>query len=410
MLRPSPLCVREEDDRMTETHDFLMPDYFLSFSCKIGACRTACCNGWPVSFSLEDYFRLINEDCSEELRRKIDRGVHISLQPSPESYAQIAPQYDGSCPMLLSDGRCAIHTELGEATLADVCRLYPRGFRKVPAEASSGEGFEVSCANSCEGVLEMLFARQEPICFVHRKANLFMPPIPERICSFKTMGHEQEMRLHLIAVMQDRRMSLPQRLITVSSEMQKMETLMRDQDEPGMKSLLLSPWENALVTENASPAHLFAGLTYAEKLMTLIDEQNVSVRKYGTDALAYFDSDENTFTRYEIARQHFETRHPDWEICFEHMLVNHMFFTCFPFQDRPENIQMEFTALCVVYTLLRFLSLGCMALHEKETDLADICAAAFRLIEHTEFDRYASNAMHRLGQTDLDSLQNWIIL
>lgn len=270
--------------------------------------------------------------------------------------------------------------------------------------------YEVSCANSCEGVLEILFARQEPIRFMYRKASLFMPSIPDRSCSFETMGREQEMRLRLIAVMQDRRMSLPQRLISANGEMQKMETLMRDKDDLGIKTLLTSPWKASPATVNARPAHLFAGLTYAEKLMTLIDKQSVSVQKYGTDALAYFGTDENTFNRYEAARQHFEARHPDWEICFEHMLVNHMFFTCFPFQDRPENMQMEFTVLCVVYTLLRFLALGCTALYEKETDLADICAAAFRLIEHTEFDRYASHPMLRLGQTGLDSLRDWIIL
>ena len=33
----------------------------------------------------------------------------------------------------------------------------------------------------------------------------------------------------------------------------------------------------------------------------------------------------------------------------------------------------------------------------EESDLIDICAALFRLVEHTEFDRIASKLLHGLG-------------
>ena len=38
----------------------LSPDYYSSFRCKINRCRVACCNGWPVTFSMQDYFRLLS--------------------------------------------------------------------------------------------------------------------------------------------------------------------------------------------------------------------------------------------------------------------------------------------------------------------------------------------------------------
>ena len=37
----------------------LVPDYYPSFVCKAGACRTPCCEGWPVTMSMGDYFRLL---------------------------------------------------------------------------------------------------------------------------------------------------------------------------------------------------------------------------------------------------------------------------------------------------------------------------------------------------------------
>ena len=78
---------------------YLVPDYFPAFSCKMGACRRPCCEGWPISVSMKDYFRLMGADCSAELRRRLDSGLHLSLHPSEDAYAQILPRYDGVCPL-----------------------------------------------------------------------------------------------------------------------------------------------------------------------------------------------------------------------------------------------------------------------------------------------------------------------
>ena len=36
------------------THEYLVPDYVPDFACKMGACRSACCEGWPISFTKDD--------------------------------------------------------------------------------------------------------------------------------------------------------------------------------------------------------------------------------------------------------------------------------------------------------------------------------------------------------------------
>ena len=60
-----------DDERSPKSHPYFVPDYFLRFACKIGTCRTACCVGWPVSISQENYFRLLGVDCSTDLRRRL---------------------------------------------------------------------------------------------------------------------------------------------------------------------------------------------------------------------------------------------------------------------------------------------------------------------------------------------------
>ena len=52
--------------------DYLVPDYYQAFRCKTGQCRTPCCDGWPVTFSMPDYFKLLSVECSPELKRQLD--------------------------------------------------------------------------------------------------------------------------------------------------------------------------------------------------------------------------------------------------------------------------------------------------------------------------------------------------
>lgn len=386
---------------MQETHEYLVPDYYPYFTCKMGSCRAACCEGWPISFSLEDYYHLMGEECSPEMRRKLDTGLHIKLKPTPDAYAEIAPRYDGRCPMRLEDGRCALHAELGEGALSYVCRLYPRGVRLE-------NGYECSCANSCEGVLELLFSRDEPIEFIPMQLTFDVPKPQQRAVFFETLGREQRIRLWLIRQMQNQALPMPQRLMAMGHALWALDEALQTRDEEQVERLLCGRRRmRPLQPQELTQGHLDFGLTVAHGMIELLDERSDSVRSYGEAALRCFD---RSFQRYAAARAHFETLFPKWEIWFEHMLVNHMFFSRFPFQDRPESLRDEFVALCAVYTLLRFLGIGWMWGREKEADFVDVAAAAFRLVDHTAFDRYAAHMMKQLGCEDWDRMLDLVSL
>lgn len=386
---------------MKETHEYLMPDYYPAFTCKMGACRSACCEGWPITFSLEDYYHLMGEACSEALRRKLDTGLRVKLHPSPEAYAEISPRYDGSCPMRMEDGRCALHAEMGEAALSSVCRLYPRGIR-------TENGYECSCANSCEAVLEMLFGRDEPIEFIARELTLDLPKAAERMVFFETLGREQEIRMWLIRQMQNQLLPMPQRLMGMGHALWALDEALLTRDERQVERLLSGQRRmQPLMPQELTQGHLDFGLTIARGMIELLDERSDSIRRFGEAALACFDG---SFERYALARAHFETVLPKWEIWFEHMLVNHMFFARFPFQDRPENLKDEFIALCAIYALLRFLGIGWMWGKTEQSAFTDVAAAAFRLVDHTAFDRYAAHMMKRLGCEDWERVHDLVSL
>lgn len=389
---------------MSEMLDYLVPDYYPAFSCKMGACRKPCCEGWPVSITMKDYFTLLSVDCSPELRRRLDVSLHLAPHPTQEAYAQITPRYDGQCPLHLPDGRCALHAELGGHMLAAVCQLYPRGVR-------TGEHRECSCANSCEAVPELLLHREEPLRFVPLPLHFDLPKAPPRQHLFHTAGREQEIRLWLITQLQNRAHPLPQRMLLLGEALQALDQSLTAQDNLRLSHLLSG--EEALPHPqpmDAGHEQLLSGLTTAKHMLTIMDEGSDSIRTYGEAALAYFGEGEEAFARYLQAKTQFADVIPQWETWFEHLLVNHMFFAQFPFQDRPVPLKDEYLALCAVYVLLRFLSLGWVAQHPTIDEAVDVVAAAFRLIDHTEFDRYAAPILKRLGCDDQAHLQQILCL
>lgn len=369
---------------------FLMPDYYLKFRCKTGDCRNCCCEKWPVSFTLDDYFKLASLNCSENLRYKLDRGIAVELHPSVECYAKVKRDYFGNCPMRLTDGRCAVHAESGENALAKICRLYPRGIRSVP-------GYECSMANSCEGVLELLFSTDEPIEFVTQKITAEVEENYQRTFKFETFGKEQKLRLWFICIMQNRSKPISLRLMTLGLALKDVAKALKNKNEAELDRLTASEYRCDFTDLQLNESHLKYGLTVAEQLLSLLDETSDSVRVYGEKAFNYFKNAENSFEFYKSSKQKFENKIPKWEVWFEHALVNHMFFEQFPFQDRRETPWEEFVAICAVYAVLRFVSIGYVANEGDVTDFVDMVAAVFRLVDHTDFDRYASIALKNLN-------------
>ena len=375
---------------MQEDQRCLVPDYYPDFRCKQGACRRPCCEGWPISFSMQDYFRLLSVECSPDLRRKLDGAMHLCDHPTEDHYSQISPRWDGQCPMHLPDGRCQMHAELGEKMLSAVCRLYPRGMR--PAE------MECSCANSCEAVVEMLLSRREPLRFVPHAMRMELPVTP-RVHHFHTQGREQEIRLWLIDMVQDRREPLPQRLMSLGTAMAALDAALTARDALRLDGLLKGEIASEMPRRPAPDGGLLRqGLEAAEGMLAIIDRGSRSVHDYGEAALKWFGEGEDALAHYRVAAADFDALLPHWEDGFANLLANHMFFAQFPFQDRPVPLMDEYRALCAVYVLLRTAVLGWTAEHLTADAAADVCAAVFRLVEHTDFDRYAAALLRQTPQ------------
>lgn len=391
---------------MKVTHDFLMPDYFTNFSCKMGACRSACCVGWPISVSMQNYFRLLGIDCPKPLRDRLDVGLRMVDNPTNDRYAQFSPRYDGNCPLRLEDGRCAIHAELGEEVLPDICRLYPRGIRTV-------NDFECSCANSCEGVVELLFNEKEPIRFVRKTLTVDVPENKVHSSMFDTLGRGQEIRLCFIRVLQDRRYSLAKRLLNLYRIIEEIYTAMKNKDSAAIDETILRVNSGKADFRQELPIgeeKFLHGFDVIKNVVSWIDERHDSVKDFADTAIAYYCEGEDISAKYNEASTHFEKTFPHWENWFENLLVNHMFFSRFPLQERPVSFEDEYIALCSEYAILRFVGVGWMADKTELSDLVDVCAAAFRIIDHTEFEPYAAMLLRKFGVHSRETLENLLVL
>lgn len=380
---------------MSYTQAYCVPNYYSYFHCKCSACRTTCCHGWSVSLSMGEYYRLLGIGCSEELRRKLDCAFYMVDHPTKERYALINRNWEGNCPMLVG-GLCALQKECGEDILPAVCRYYPRGPRIAPVH-------ECSISNSCEGILELLFQQQAPITFEQAMLSFQMPQELESLNEVWQV-HYQDIRRYAIDVLQDRSMALPERLILLGQFMARLRDALRkdatavpalivEMEQVKAPPLIPADYETSLPIQQAM-ACVFAkhsrsirqnGLT-AQRALGLTDKTDISPEKLP-----------QAIMQYQAGIRHLDNILPKWHLYFEKMMVNHVFFEQFLFSDIHENIWEAYGSLCAVYALLRFLIIGGMADKQSLDDFVDIAAAAFRLIDHSAFDRNVATLLEDMG-------------
>ncbi len=383
---------------MSEARAFLVPDYYTSFQCKGSDCRTCCCTGWGVSISMAEYFALLGLPCEPDLRTRLDCAFHLSDQPSPDHYAELNHRYDGDCPLRRADGLCRLHAECGEGALPAICRLYPRAPRTARA-------MECACANSCEATLELLISRSGPIRFERTGLVFDLADQHAELDSLKAQSYGPA-RAACLSALQLRNMPLPQRLMRLSRTVMALGESFVRKDPASVGAALRACADPALPKPLARPnpalslqvqqrmAHfcvqrescISGACERAQLALGLGSGPDVGVGQLSIAA-----------SRYRAASNRFKASHPDWEVWFEQMLVNHAFYDGYPFESHRGNLWEAHVALCAVYLLLRFLAVGTLAAEAGGQAFVDLMASAFRLIEHSGFDWNATLLLRSMG-------------
>ena len=328
------------------------PSYYKEFSCKCGDCRHVCCGGWGITLSEKEYYRLIGIDCSENLRGRLDRAFHLADHPTEERFALISPDYEGKCPILREDGYCALQKEKGEDPLPIVCRMYPRSIKR-------GCPDEAVMSASCELTVELLIRDDGPLNFEEEK--LFLPF--EGLDSALNTPEKLRLNRECIALLSERRFPLKERLRLIG---EKLTGKQAGDDGSG---------EDALLT--------------VLRLINSYRRTSVSVDAFADTVFPLLGGEPDeidpsaAFAFLSAKRKEFEDHYPKFEIWFEKIFVNHLFYTQFPYAEPVLSPEKNYTALIVAFAFLAVILPLALIGKTGKNDFVDLVSDLFRFSEHS---------------------------
>lgn len=374
----------------------LRPTYYDSFHCLAADCRYTCCRGWKVAFDKKDYLRLKQLKCSPELDVKLkNRLRRIKKRPLAEKFYGELDMSGGCCPMQREDGLCALQLEQGHETLPYVCRMFPR------METRSPSGFlERSPSPACEGVLELLWNLPEGVDFA---SDLLPEKERNGVLQVQLVGllpHFQDIRSQCIDFLQDRRYTLPQRILLMGLALKELAD--GEQDVPRwlqqVQALADAPKTAKALPILGGTNNLPMFLSNNIGTLRRIYDPNkpsdfVNVPEELCAALGCrYDGDNQltvTLAPYLKARERYQEQFGDREYFMENLMVALFFHMNIPEPDSRERLWGSYVQFCNLYSFYRFLAvMSCReGVEDTKAELFRLVVYASRELIHNTFQQ-----------------------
>lgn len=373
----------------------LIPEYFSEFQCIGGDCEDTCCAGWNIIVdkkTYQAYRKVRNSELVEKLKHNVKRNRKSS---NDSDYAQIILNENRKCSMLLEDGLCGIHKELGEKYLCNTCAVYPRHITQV------GQVVEKSLTLSCPEAARVALLREEGIGFVETEEPENARGFLNGLIDLEKNPYFWELRIFIIKLMQNRQQSVEIRLIILGLFLQKIEQLNQNELEESLYDIMddyLSRLENESFI--GSLENLQKNLNFQISLIREIIRARVNSKvtspKYVdiiTDVLEGLELEdkeieenidiEQTKAKYEEAYlQYYEPFFKNKEYILENYIVNYIFKNLFPYDYKTyfESYMM----LVTHFTLIKLHIIGVAAKRKEVTEggVLECIQQLAKVIEH----------------------------
>ena len=358
----------------------LRPAYYDSFQCLAADCRYTCCNkDWVVCFDKKDYMRLKQLKCSPELDATLKRCLRrIKKGPLAEKFYGRFDMTEGC--FQREDGLCALQLEQGFDVLPYVCRMFPR------AETYPVSGYlERSLSPACEGVLELLWNLPEGVDFVS-------DPLPRegwrQVPGEELTGlrrHFQDIRSQCIDFLQDRRYTLPQRILLMGLALKELAD--GEWDIPGWllraQALADDPETAGLLSGVGGGDSLPLFLTNNVKILLRLDNSGNEFANVPDELCVALGCEFREETGrlviptapYLATRARYEEQFEDREYFMENLMVTLFFRALMPELGSGEELWKSYVQFCNLYSFYRF-----MAVMSCREGVEDTKAELFRLM------------------------------
>lgn len=130
----------------------IYPKYYKKFRCIADKCPDTCCAGWEVvvDAASEELYRKNTSPTGEKLRR---------VMMTDGDGDTVFRSENGRCPFLMKSGLCELYIQLGEESLCNTCKRFPR------FECVLGSRRETGLSVSCPEAARLIFEDETPAEF-----------------------------------------------------------------------------------------------------------------------------------------------------------------------------------------------------------------------------------------------------
>lgn len=197
------------------TYRCFQPEYVRHFQCDGRVCDSQCCRGWNIQLDEGALERF--RSAPEDLRQKIFSHVEENETTGVPEIRKV----NDACPMLGEDLLCTLQKRQGEGFISDVCAEYPRLTTQFP------DRLERALCVTCPVVRELALLEEAPMRFEEVEVST------RREAYFQQADDEEALeKLHFfelqragIAILQDRSLSLPERIVRLDAFLVRAEDL-----------------------------------------------------------------------------------------------------------------------------------------------------------------------------------------
>ena len=325
---------------MEKKYFYFCPQYVNEFKCDGSKCDAHCCNeSWNISID-KDTYELYSQKVKSHIKFNADKGNYF------------IDFGDGKfCPFLTEKKLCRLQLEHGEKFLSMTCATYPR------ITNSFGYFFERSLILSCPVAAEMILFNQEPMKFEFVQ-------VPEKIHSldgkifFQKIQATEELKEHLIeiqiamiSILQERTLSIDQRLIVLGFFIDRLEEIFSDFDDDALTKLLAAYESKKFLAEKV-PLMLQSVKFNEKKFIGFMRE--FSEKVFGEKNFIEsknFSATVNEAFAHLSDKKNFVAAH---SIYFENFLVNELFLDIFPWKFEGSIVQ-NFAAFVMEYKFFELI-------------------------------------------------------
>ena len=367
-----------------KTFFYFQPEYVSKFQCIGSACPNNCCDRpWGIDIdnaAYKKYSRIKSKDKAKEITS------HIEFDDSKGKYMLKGRP----CPFLTGNKMCGLQLEYGEEFLSQTCATYPRRTHKI------GNFFERSLTLTCPAAAELILFNSEPMKFEfvevpdkihskHGRIQINTLPVEERDADLF-----REVQITMITVLQERTLSIDQRLILLGLFLDKLQEYQTEKQNKEVFFELIAVYKSKefLTGEAVQLTEHFAfdAQRFIKFMIKFIGYMLNILRT--DEGIKFFVALEKTlgiklnekvflsniaanYERLADARKDFLEKYSPF---LENYLVNELFYDFYPWRFHDQSITKNFAVFLISYKIFELITFATVhsGLGSKEDLLAMI--------------------------------------